>query len=217
MKPEKFAFDTEFDKDGQILREGESYKRFFTQDDIDTARMWGIEEGRMEEEGRCANALQTISSQMQIILSRLAGDAEMLRVEATNLAIASARKIGGAAIERFPADTVLAVAQEAIQDLHDEPSFSVRCNPSLIEMVTEGMEKAAIDAGFEGKVLIRADEEMTGADVRLEWGSGAISRTSTEIDKRLDEIIQRWLSTPPEEEEEPHQDISDISADASAA
>ena len=50
MKPEKFAFDTEFDKNGQILREGESYKRFFTQDDIDAARMWGVEEGRMSSQ-----------------------------------------------------------------------------------------------------------------------------------------------------------------------
>jgi flagellar assembly protein FliH len=216
MKPEKFAFDTEFDENGQILREGESYKRFFTQDDIDAARMWGVEEGRMEEEGRCADALQAITSQMQIILARLAGDAEMLRIEATNLALASARKIGGASLDRFPVDTILAVAKEAINDLHAEPRFSVRCQPDLMGMVMEGMEKAAKDAGYEGKVITRGDDEMKGADVRLEWGSGAITRSATEIDKRLEEIIQRWLDTPPEEDQQTI-DASDPSADASAA
>lgn len=54
MSPTKFDFDTEFDHNGEILREGESYKRFFTNEDVEAARMWGVEEGREMEEGRCA-------------------------------------------------------------------------------------------------------------------------------------------------------------------
>lgn len=99
MKPMKFDFDTEFDENGEILREGESYKRFFTQDDVDAARMWGVEEGREMEEGRCADALQAVASQMQLILARLAGESEALRQSAAMLAIAAARKIAGAALE----------------------------------------------------------------------------------------------------------------------
>ena len=95
MNPVKFDFDTEFDQDGQILREGESYKRFFTQDDVDAARMWGVEEGREMEEGRCAQSLQAIASQMQLILARLSHESDALRQEAAGLAMAAARKIAG--------------------------------------------------------------------------------------------------------------------------
>lgn len=85
MNPVKFDFDTEFDANGEILREGESYKRFFTQEDVDAARMWGVEEGREMEEGRCAQSLQAIASQMQLIVARLANESDALRHEAAGL------------------------------------------------------------------------------------------------------------------------------------
>mgnify|MGYP000338146604 FL=1 len=120
MSPTKFDFDTEFDHDGQILRDGESYKRFFTQDDIDSARMWGVEEGREMEEGRCADSLQTIGAQMQIILSRLADESASLRASATELALAAARKIAGEALKAYPLDTIEQLTAVAVQYLPDE-------------------------------------------------------------------------------------------------
>ena len=178
MSPTKFDFDTEFDHDGQILRDGESYKRFFTQDDIDSARMWGVEEGREMEEGRCAESLQTIGAQMQIILSRLADESAALRAGATQLALAAARKIAGEALNAYPIDTIEQLAAEAVQDLRDEPRLSVRCAPELVEDLAERLERTARDLGFEGAIRVRGNAEMSGADVRLEWATGAIERSA---------------------------------------
>jgi flagellar assembly protein FliH len=216
MKPTKFAFDTEFDENGEILREGESYKRFFTQDDIDASRMWGVEEGREMEEGRCAQSLQAIASQMQLILSRLAVESDALRNEAAMLAIAAARKIAGAALDSFPAETIEQLAAETVRDLRSEPRFSVRCDPELVEMLVERLDKTARDAGFEGAIIVRGDESMRGADVRLEWGSGAIQRSSAEIDSRLQGIVERWLVAGPDEED-PSIDSGANAPDVSAA
>jgi len=209
MKPAKFDFDTEFDENGEILREGESYKRFFTQDDIDAARMWGVEEGREEEEGRCAQALLSISSQMQIILSRLAQESEDLRQEAAMLALASARKIGGAALEVYPIETINDIAAEALVDLRSEPRFSVRCKPELLDDLSARLEKTARDAGFDGAIMVRGDEELSGADVRMEWGSGAIQRSAEEIDARLQGIITRWLESEATEQAQQSPQIDD--------
>jgi flagellar assembly protein FliH len=216
MKPTKFDFDTEFDENGEILREGESFKRFFTQDDIDAARMWGVEEGRELEEGRCAQSLQAIASQMQLILSRLAVESEALRTESATLAIAAARKIAGAALDSFPAETIDALAAETVRDLRSEPRFSVRCAPDLVEMLVERLDKTARDAGFEGAIVIRGDDSMTGADVRLEWGSGAIERSASDIDTRLQDIVERWLVAGPAEET-PSTDTGTTVPDVSAA
>ena len=197
MKPTKFDFDTEFDADGTILREGESYKRFFTQDDIDAARMWGVEEGREEEEGRCAEALLTISSQMQLVLSRLGQESESLRQEAAKLALISARKISGAALQNFPVDTVNELVIEAMSDLRTEPRFSVLCTPELVDVIAERLEKTARDAGFDGAIKVRGDAGLAAADVRLEWASGSIQRSAAAIETKLNQIIERWLVAGP--------------------
>lgn len=217
MNPIKFDFDTEFDHDGQILREGESYKRFFTQDDVDAARMWGVEEGREMEEGRCAQSLQAIASQMQLILSRLAVESNALRQEAASLSIAAARKIAGEALSAYPIDTIEQVALEAVKDLRSEPRLSVRCNPELVEALAERLEKTARDAGFDGAIMVRGEDGLANADVRLEWGAGAIQRSADEIETRLNDVVARWLASPPDDEETQSDAPGDHSANASAA
>jgi len=209
MQPTKFHFDTEFDHNGEVLREGESYKRFFTQDDVDAARMWGVEEGREMEEGRCAQSLQAVASQMQLILSRLANESEALRNEAVVLAMTAAKKIAGEALNAYAAETVESAVREAVFDLRSEPRFTVRCSEDLVEMLAERLEQTARDAGFDGAILVRGEPGMQGADVRLEWGNGAIQRTTADIESQLDEIVARWLASPGEEEPgEPQTDSS---------
>lgn len=201
MNPVKFDFDTEFDRNGEILREGESYKRFFTQDDVDAARMWGVEEGREMEEGRCAQSLQAIASQMQLIIARLAHESDALRHEAADLAVAAARKIAGEALSAYPLDTIESLAREAVKDLRSEPRLSVRCASDLVESLSERLETTAREAGFEGIIMVRGDDGMTGADVRLEWGAGAVQRSAEEIETRLNDVVARWLAATPNDED----------------
>jgi flagellar assembly protein FliH len=216
QKPTKFDFDTEFDENGEILREGESYKRFFTQDDIDAARMWGVEEGREEEEGRCAQALLAIASQMQLILSRLALESEELRQDGANLAFSTAKKISGAALDAYPLETITSLIGEVMTDLRSEPRFSVRCPPALAEDLTGRLEKMARDTGFDGAIIVRGDDSMAAADIRLEWGSGSIQRTASEIENRLQDVIAKWLATPTETTQQP-SDGDTYDTDVSAA
>jgi flagellar assembly protein FliH len=216
QKPTKFDFDTEFDENGEILREGESYKRFFTQDDIDAARMWGVEEGREEEEGRCAQALLAIASQMQLILSRLALESEQLRHDGANLAFSTAQKISGAALDAYPLETITSLIEEVMADLRSEPRFSVRCTPELAENLTERLEKTAQETGFAGAIIVRGDDSMAAADIRLEWGNGSIQRSASEVESRLKDVIEKWLATPAETTQNP-SDESVTNTDASAA
>lgn len=58
---------------------------------------------------------------------------------------------------------------------------------------------------------------MMHADVRLEWGAGAIERSVTEIEERLNEMVERWLNTAPLEEEIPAPRADDAAAGQSAA
>ncbi len=68
----------------------------------------------------CADSLQTIGAQMQIILSRLADESASLRASATELALAAARKIAGEALKAYPLDTIEQLTAEAVQDLRGQ-------------------------------------------------------------------------------------------------
>ena len=98
---------------------------------------------------------------------------------------------------------VESLVREAVYDLRSEPRFSVRCAPELAEMISEQLEQTARDCGFDGAVQVRGEAGMNGADVRLEWGNGAIQRSTADIEARLEDIVQRWLASPPEEAAQP--------------
>lgn len=138
---------------------------------------------------------------MQLILARLAQESDELRREAAGLALAAARKIAGEAMAAYPVDTMEQVALEAVKDLRSEPRLSVRCNPALVEQLAERLEKTARDAGFDGAIMVRGDDGMPAADIRLEWGAGAIQRSADEIDKRLNDVVARWLAAVPLEDD----------------
>lgn len=70
-----------------------------------------------------------------------------------------------------------------------------------MEALSERLEGTARDAGYEGVIRVRGDEGMTGADVRLEWGAGAIQRSAEEIEARLDDMVARWLAAAPTEDD----------------
>ena len=106
----------------------------------------------------------------------------------------------GQALDQFPLDTIEAVAREAVQDLRSEPRLSVRCAPELVEALSERLEETARNAGFDGAILVRGEDGLRSADVRLEWGAGAVQRSADEIDARLNDVVARWLASPPEEE-----------------
>ncbi|MCW5723325.1 MAG: hypothetical protein KIS81_00035 [Maricaulaceae bacterium] len=190
----KFTFDTEFSSEGEILRDGERVRRILTEEEAEALRQEAFHEGRQTEAAAGADALRAIASQMQLIITRLHGDAEILRAEAAHLAVAAARKIAAEALAQWPEETILALAREAMADLRGEPRFSVHCDPALAETLATRLGEAAKAAGFDGAVRVRGQDGMRGADCRLEWGSGAVERSADEIGERLEALARRWLA-----------------------
>lgn len=203
---QKFSFDTVFSADGEVLRDGKGVKRILTLEEAEAMKREGFEEGQASETARAAQAeaeaLRAIAAQMQLIMARLHGESEALKSDAAALAMAAARKIAGEAIGNYGEDTVAALAGEVMKDLRSEPRLSVVCAPPLAAGLSVKLEETAAKLGFEGMTLVRGEDGMTGADCRLEWTQGAIGRSGSEIEARIEDLVTRWLRVGAEDAEE---------------
>lgn len=219
---QKFAFSTVFSEEGEVLRDGDRVRRILTEEEVIEAKKAAFEEGQSSEVARAAqieaDAVRAIASQMQLILTRLHGESEALRADAAQLAVAAARKIGGAALELHAVETVAELAGEMMSELRGEPRLSVHCAPELEGALAEKLGEVAAQAGFDGAVIVRGEAGLSGADCRLEWRRGSVSRSAEEIEDRLNGLVTKWLEQAPEEATgEPDAPSTDAAADTHAA
>ncbi|PWE16771.1 hypothetical protein DDZ18_11265 [Marinicauda salina] len=196
----RYAFDRVFDHDGTVLRDGDRVKRMLTEAEAEeraaAAAKAALESEEAKSSAAAAEALRTIAGRAQAVLQRMDAESERMREEAARLAVAAARVIAGRALDRYAADTVEACAREALADLRGEPRLALRVTPSLVDELSQRLQDEADLAGFEGAVIVRGDEEVALGDCVLEWRSGAIERTSAEIEARIGEAVERWLARP---------------------
>jgi len=202
----KFDFDRVFSADGEVLRDGERVKQLLTAGEVEQVRQQAFEDGENSETSKAANvqadAVRAVASQMQLILARLETESETLRQQSAQLALITAKKLAGAAIAANGRDTIAEFCRSVMTDLRGEPRFNVHCAEEVAGPVAEVLESTAAEAGFEGAVVVRANLDMTGADCRLEWGSGSVERSQNDIEVKIDALIADWL-TAPEENAEP--------------
>jgi flagellar assembly protein FliH len=197
-----FSFDRVFASDGTVLRDGQRIKRMLTlseaQEQADAAAAEALKADNAEAARAAAEALKVLSGRIQAILTRMEAESEAMRADAARLAVAAARQIAGAALAAHGEETVLECARSIMDDLRAEPRIAVRVTPALADTIAERLHAEADHMGLEGAVIVRADEEVATGDCVLEWRSGSIERTASDIETRIAELVERWLATPAE-------------------
>lgn len=199
-KARPFAFDREFAADGTVLREGEKIRRVLTEDEAQAMAASAAEQARASEEAEAArasaDALRQVSGKLQLLIAQLQTESEQLREDAARLAIAAAGAIAGKALEQYGTETIEACIKEALGDLRTEPRIAVRVAPHLADAIGERLYDWAEAEGFDGAVVVRADDEVSSGDCTLEWRSGSVERTASEIQAHIREVVESWLANP---------------------
>ncbi len=199
-----FAFDREFAADGTVLRDGEKIKKVLTEAEARALADQAAEQARQGEEAEAARAaaeaFKQVAARLQALHARLDQESEALREDAARLALAAARAIAGAALEHYGEETVTACVTDALSDLRAEPRIAVRVAPPLADPVADRLYAFAEEQGLDGAVVVRADDEVGAGDCVVEWRAGAIERTASEIEARIEDTVRKWLADPDAEE-----------------
>ncbi len=198
----KFSFETVFDAEGAIVRDGAGFRTQFSKDELDAARAEAFEEGRKTSEREAAQALSLLSQSMRALLDRYDLECKTMRAEAADVALAAARRAADVALEAHGETRVIAALEAAMEMLRGSPRLIVRLAPAMIAGIKTRLEGAAQANGFDGALIVRADSDIRIGDVTLEWAQGAIAHDRAIAFGRIEEIIQRMLaSSNPEQDQ----------------
>lgn len=192
----RYAFDTVFDADGAVLREGARTKSF-TIDEVEAERATAYEAGRKDELARAemqiARALTEIGAATAALTAQIAADRREALVDAARLALAAARKAAGAALDGFGEARVAAALDEAFDTFVGAPRVVIRVSPNL-QGVRERLDETAREHGFDGALVVRPDPAVRGGDVTIDWGEGSIAHNSEEALRRIEDMVLSALA-----------------------
>lgn len=172
----RFRFDTEFDRDGGMSTPTPQPKRVFEADEVELIRAEAHAEGERAAlagvAAQQATALSQIASACNLALPRLAEVAHEHRVGSAALAIACARAIADAALDKFPEAPVLAALEALAREIDAQPRLVVTADPALAEALQGTLDDAARNLGFEGSVVVKADGAFGPHAFVLDFGDG---------------------------------------------
>jgi flagellar assembly protein FliH len=171
-----FGFDTVFDDAGSVAFQPPPRKRAWSSNDVEQIRAAAFAEGERsaiaQAETQFADALADIASAVRAAMSALAGVAHEHRVGSAGLALAAARSIADAALDRFPDAPVAAALESLAREVEAQPRLTVRVAAGLEGRVQASLDQTAEAIGFTGQIIARADAQLPPAAFVLDWGDG---------------------------------------------
>ena len=143
---------------------------------------------------RAANALQLMADGLDKLYKALAGIEIRLETEAVEVAVAVAGKLSPALIAREPFAEISALATECFQHLVKTPHVVVRVGPAIYEIAKDKLEAIAQARGFEGRLVVMAEDSLAAGDCRIEWADGGVARDEAATLAVIDDAVARYVA-----------------------
>lgn len=194
-----FSFDTEFDASGVVVQASafRPAKRAYAPNEVDAlvaqARLEARNEALAESESLQAMALSAIGEALTAALPALTNIARAHREQSAELALAAARVVAAAALDRFPAGPLQAALEALGQEIDSSPRLVVRTG-QLDDANRARIEKLCADAGFSGAVAFREDPGLPPASFQLEWADGRAEFDADAAFARMGEALDSALA-----------------------
>jgi flagellar assembly protein FliH len=198
----KYTFDTEFRPEGDLISNAARarQRKVFSQEEIDhmcaKARDMGLKAGQVRAAEAVAAALLDLASAARVALADSQAEIETLREEAAQIAIVAARKLAPVAIAALPSGDVEAALRDAMHQAIGEPRVVLRASQAVSEAISGSLAAIAHEEGFEGRIVVKADPGIAGADCRIEWRGGGAERSLAALEEAIGELItQRFAQS----------------------
>jgi flagellar assembly protein FliH len=189
----KFAFDTEFDSAGGVAFQAPRPKRLYPIEEVeqirDAARAEGERAALASVAAQQASALSQIAAACAQALPRLAEVAHEHRQGSAALALACARAIADAALEKFPEAPVQAALETLAREIDAQPRLVVTADPQLADALKDVLEETARGLGFEGAVVIKPDGAFGPHAFTLDFGDGQAAFDPAQAAERVSQAL----------------------------
>jgi flagellar assembly protein FliH len=200
----KFTFDTEFREKVDVVSEAARarQKKTMTTQELEALCAKAEAEGTQTASVRAAESIERTISAMVIALraalDQSRTEIEGVRADATQIALAAAKKIAAAALEAVPAAEVESALRQAMHQAVGEPRVILRAAPDVVAALESRVAGIAHEEGYEGRVMLAADPALRGGDCRIEWRGGGSERNEAVIEAAIGGLIARYFSNSPD-------------------
>jgi flagellar assembly protein FliH len=194
--PRKFTFDTVFDGDRVIAPP--KPKTAFTAQEVEQARAEGFAEGQRtvvaKAEADAAAALAESVRAIRDAMTALSALAHEHRAGSARLAMAAGKRIADAALDRFPEAPALAALDALAREVDAQPRLTVRTSAARLTRLETALTEASEMAGFEGRLVVKADPSLAAAAFTFDWGEGRAAFDPEAAAERIAVALEEALS-----------------------
>lgn len=204
----KFLFDVSFDDDQPAALEPETVEEevppppTFGEEELMAARAEGRAMGyaageqaeRARTERLAAEAAARLADRLDGLSQDIAAIGAAAERRAVECGLAVARKLVPELLRREGAREIEAVVRAALRDMFEEPRIVLRVPDAVLDTIKPRIDAIARDSGFDGRVVILAEDGMVDGDCRVEWADGGVERSAARLSAQIEAAVARAMS-----------------------
>jgi flagellar assembly protein FliH len=153
----------------------------------------GFAAAKAETEQLAAATLERIATTLEDVKRGLSGVEARLETEAVDVAVAVAKKLAAALIEREPLAEISALAMDCFRHLVTAPHVVVRVNDAQHASVGKPIEEMVRARGLASHLVVLAEPDIQTGDCRIEWADGGVNRDRGTTEAAIDEAVSRYV------------------------
>lgn len=211
QQSEKFLFDTCFDPEQARCSQQQAEEAAveeeaaepppptFSEEELASARAeaqaagreQGLQEASQSKERYAADALSAIAQRLESLLQTEDGrDQERVR-SALDVGLAIVRKLFPKLAFAQALPEIEGLIADCLARLHEEPRIVIRVADSILDPLRQHIDALTQRCGFEGKVVLIAEDQMEPGAVRVEWADGGAERDVSQTWRDIEKLIER--------------------------
>jgi flagellar assembly protein FliH len=194
----KFGFDTVFDNAGRVAYAPPQAKRVYTPPEVEEIRAAAYAEGERSALAKAAEvqarAMNEIAGATRAALAALTEVVHRHRADSSELALAAAKVVAGAALDLFPGAPVAAALEGLAREVEAAPRLVVRAAPELEAATQALLDETAQACGYPGQISVKTDASLPRAGFVIDWGDGRASFDPVQAQARVADALHTALA-----------------------
>ncbi|MBI3436461.1 MAG: flagellar assembly protein FliH [Proteobacteria bacterium] len=150
-------------------------------------------QARADAERRDAVACERIAAALGDMAHGLDAVARQIEAEAVAVAFSVARKLAAELVAAAPMAEVEALFERAFAEFITAPHVVVRVHEAQYPAARERLDAIAQARGFEGRLVVLGEPDIAPGDCRIEWADGGLTRTRTQTEAAIAEVVERYV------------------------
>jgi flagellar assembly protein FliH len=155
----------------------------------------GVAAADARAERRLAAACERIAAMLEELSRGLGLVEARLEAEAVEVAAAVAAKLAPELIAREPFAEIAGLTRDCFRHLIAAPHVVVRVADALYEAARTRLDEIARGHGFDGRLVVLAEQDLSPGDCRIEWADGGMVRDRAATEAAIAQAVGRYVAS----------------------